>query len=477
MKSLSPIPIALVLLMALALSGAEPAPVAEPPKKFDLAAIDAYLTAQVRERGYPGLSLTIVRDGKIIHARGYGLRSLEDKLPVEPDTAFWIGSVTKQFACACIFLLAQEGKLSVEDRVAKYYPGLTRAKDVTLYDLMTHTSGYPDYYPLDFVDRRLSKPVSVDKAIEEYAGGKLDFEPGRRWSYSNTGYLILGKVVEKVSGDPFGTFLTRRILKPLGMDHSAYEPAANGKRLALGYTSFALGPAETATPEANGWLSAAGGLTASGPDLARWDLALMEGKVLRPDSFRLMSTPRRLSSGKTKDYGCGLGIYDRGGEKVLMHSGGVSGFLSYNAMIPRTKSAVILLCNSDHLDPAGLHRSILTLLLKDQAEREGPDIPKVAGPAAKETALAFLRQMQAGKVDRSALGEEFSLYLTEERLKAAAPRLKALGEPVKAEVDSTNERGGMEVAHVRITFAKAVLKGALYRTPDGKIQQLLFSKE
>jgi CubicO group peptidase (beta-lactamase class C family) len=448
----------------------------KPPTKFDLEAIDAYIARQVKDKGYPGLSLTIVRDGKVILARGYGRRSLEDDAPVESDTPFAVGSVTKQFTCACIFLLAEEGKLAVDDKVAKYYPELMRAGDITLYDLMTHTSGYPDYYPLDFVDRRLQKPIALDKLLAEYAGGKLDFDPGTRWSYSNTGYMLLGRVVEKVSGQPLRKFVQRRILAPLGMKHSVFEPSPGTKGLAHGYTFFALGPPEPAPLEADGWLHAAGGLWCSGPDLGRWDLALMEGKVLKPESYRRMTTPRRLATGKLKEYGCGLGILQRDGETILTHGGAVSGFQSVNAMIPRTRSAVILLTNCEHLEPASLHRTVLTLLLKDQAEHEAPDVPKVRGPAPKEAGLAFLHQMQAGKVDREQLGEEFSVYLTDERLRTAAPRLKALGEPEKVEVERVSERGGMEVAALRFTFKTAVLKGLLYRTADGKIQQLLFTK-
>ncbi len=448
----------------------------KPPKDFDLGAIDAYLAGQAREQGYSGLAVTIARDGKIVFTKGYGQRDLESHAPVEPDTPFAIGSVTKQFTCACIFLLAEEGKLSVRDKVAKYYPDLTRAGDITLHDLMTHASGYPDYYPLDFVDRRLKKPIAIDKLLAEYASGKLDFEPGTRWSYSNTGFLLLGRIVEKVSKEPMGEFLARRILKPLGMNHSAFGTGGDLPGRAHGYSSFALGPQEPAPTEADGWLHAAGGLWASAPDLARWDLALVEGKILKPESYRLMTTRRELSDGRTKDYGCGLGIYSRDGETILMHSGAVSGFQSYNAVIPRTKSAVILLTNSEHLDPAALHRTVLNLLLKDQAEKEAPEVPKVKGPSPKEVALDFLHQMQAGAVDHDKLGEEFSVYLTDERIRAAAPRLKALGEPESVEVERVSERGGMEVASIRFNFKSAVLKALLYRTPDGKIQQLLFGK-
>jgi len=468
--------IVLFLLITPSIGRAQDGKPPEAPSTFDLSAIDAYVAGQVRAKSYPGLALTIVRDGKIVFAKGYGQRSLESEDRVVPDTLFAIGSVTKQFTCACILMLTEDGKLNVEDRVAKYYPHLTRAQDITLYDLMTHTSGYPDYYPLDFVDRRMRKPIDLDRLLAEYAGGKLDFEPGTRWSYSNTGYLLLGRVVEKVSKEPMSQFLRRRILEPLGMKHAVFDPGEEVAGMAHGYTSFALGPSEPAPREAAGWLHAAGGLWSSVSDLARWDLALMEGKVLKPESYRLLTTRRKLHSGKTKDYGCGMGVIDRDGETVLTHSGAVSGFLAFNSLVPRTKSAVILLTNSEHLDPGSLHRTILTLLLKHQTDREAPEVPKVRGPSAKDVALDFFHQMQAGKVDRSKLGEEFSIYLSDERLRSAAPRLKALGEPDRIEVERTAERGGMEVTALRLTFKNTVLKASLYRTPDGKIQQLLFSK-
>ena len=467
---------ALSLLASLTLTTgtrAEPPKPPEPPKRFDVAAIDAYVAALVREQGTPGLALTIMRDGKVVLASGYGKRSIEDGTPVEAETPFAVGSVTKQFVSASVLLLAEEGKLSVDDRVGKYFPDLTRAGEITLYQLMTHTSGYPDYYPLDFVDSRMQKPIAVDALVKEYGGGKLDFAPGARWSYSNTGYLILGRVVEIVSGQALGTFLDRRILRPAGMKDAAFEPGPGSTGRARGYLSFALGPFEPATPEAEGWVHAAGGLWASAGDLARWSLALMQGRVLKPESFRLMTTPVTLADGRTKDYGCGLSILRRDGETVLSHGGAVSGFRAYSALVPRTRSALVLLTNGEPTDPA-LPQTLLGLLLEDEKQ---PDVPHVDGPPAREAALDFLHQMQAGKLDREKLGAEFSAYLTDERVGAAAPRLKALGEPERVEVVNVRERGGMEVASIRFTFPSAVIEGLLYRTPDGKIQQLLFGKD
>src|SRR5262245_52081738 len=140
-------------------AGAQP-PVAEPPKTFDLKAIDAYVGAKVKEKGLVGLSLVIMRDGKPVLVKGYGKSSLQDDRAVTPQTRFAVGSITKQFVAVCILLLAEDGKLSVEDKVAKFYPHLSRARDISLYDLMTHTSGYPDYAPLDILDRKQQKPIT-----------------------------------------------------------------------------------------------------------------------------------------------------------------------------------------------------------------------------------------------------------------------------------------------------------------------------
>ena len=446
----------------------------EAPKRFDLAAIDAYVGGVVRQKGLVGLSLAIVRDGQVVMAKGYGLRSLEDRQPVEPTTTFAVGSVTKQFACAAILLLAEDGKLSVDDKVAKFFPDLTRAGEITLRQLMNHTSGYPDYYPLDFVDRRLAKPVAVDAILREYAGGKLDFEPGSRWSYSNTGYLLLGRVVEKAAGKPFGEFVRERILKPVGMEHAAVDPPRGEPSQARGYLPFTLGPAEPALPEADGWLYAAGGLWATASDVARWDVALMGGKVLNPESMKAMTTPTTLTDGRVQDYGFGLNVKRESGRLVLSHGGAISGFRATNLLIPASKSAVVVLINDEQPDP-GIAPAIVALMLKADAPEDL--IPKVVGPPHAEAARAFFEQLQSGKLDRSTLGEEFSAYLTASRVAGASARPKPLGTPTKVESLGVSERGGMEVASIRLSFPSTSLKGLLYRSPDGKVQQLLFTKE
>jgi len=453
-------PAALLLISTTGVQGAT-----RPPEAFDLKAIDRFIEASLKENSLPGISVAIVKDGKVVRAKGYGKRSLEDGKPVETRTLFAIGSITKQFTCACVLLLAEEGKLSVHDKVAKYYPNLTRADDITLLDLMNHVSGYPDYYPLDFVDRRMLRAIEPDELLRQYAGGKLDFEPGSRYSYSNTGFILLGRVVEKVSGESFGSFLARRILTPLGMEQTAYEPDASDTRLARGYTTFALSEPESTPPEARGWVGAAGGIFSTPSDLAKWNLALIGGKVLKPESYKLMTSPRALTDGKVSDYGCGIGVRTQGSRQVLAHNGAVSGFVAWSAMIPSTSSSVIMFCNQDG-GLGALPGQVFSLLLKDPAS-----VPAIHGSTAVETVKKVFAELQKGSVNRANLSEEFNLYLTDARIAGAARRLKSYGAPRQTEVLSTNERGGMEVTTTRLTFKKGNLKALMYRMPDGKIEQ------
>jgi CubicO group peptidase (beta-lactamase class C family) len=442
------------------------------------AAVDALIHQHVKDKGLVGVSVAIMREGQIVFAKGYGQRSLDPPLPVEPETCFAVASVTKQFTCACILLLAEERKLAVTDPVSKYFPHLTRAADITLLDLMQHTSGYPDYYPLDFIDRRMLRPIAFDQLLKDYAGGKLDFEPGSRYSYSNTGYIVLGGVVEKVTGQKFGDFLSERILKPLGMEHSRFGEPSGLTSVAAGYNAFALDPPGPAPREAAGWIDAAGGLWASAPDLLKWDLALAGGKVLRPETFEKMIAPRKLASGKISSYGCGLRSEIRDGDLILSHTGGVSGFASYNGFLPRTRSGLVVLSNSEHVSSVPLRNLLLDLVIKDIAAKETPPAPKITGPEPKDLIGRFFRDLQSGQIDRTKLSEEFNIYMTDDRVKSGGARLKELGEPLSVSISAPpGERGGMEVVQAELKFKTASLRASLYRTPDGQIQQLIFTRE
>jgi CubicO group peptidase (beta-lactamase class C family) len=455
------------VLLTCALLGSSAAIAADPPGALDVAEIDRLIEKSVRERHLVGLSVGVMHQGRIVLAKGYGVRSLETGEPVTPDTLFAAGSVTKQLTCAAALLLAQEGKLALDDRVAKYEPGLTRAADVTLLDLGQHVSGYRDYYPLDFVDRPMAKPRPPDEIIQDFARRPLDFEPGTRWSYSNTGYLILGRVVERVSGEPFGSYLDRKILQPLGLHHTRYEPRRDDPALAEGYTGFGLGTPQPAVDEGDGWLAMAAALWSTPTDLLAWDLALMDRKVLSESSWRTMITPGRLADGRSTHYGCGQSVRDQDAALVLTHEGIVAGFNAWNAIVPSTRSAVVLLANADF----GVSRPLREAILAKLLPQENEEVPAIQGSPAKEAALELLRQLREGKVDRATLGEEYSAWLTPERIASALPDQ---GDVSEMEVVGRHERGGMEVAALRFKIGTVQAAGLLYRTPDGKIQEFLF---
>jgi hypothetical protein len=226
--------------------------------------------------------------------------------------------------------------------------------------------------------------------------------------------------------------------------------------------------------ESKGWIGSAGAIYSTASDLAAWDLALVTGKVLKPASYDLMTTPRQLADGRISGYGCGLSISLRGGRKILSHNGAVAGFYALNSCVPSTKSAVVVLSNFDDYDGVdGIYAKLLGAILATAA----PYIPTISGPPAVEAHKLMFKSLQEGKVDRSLLGAEFNWFLTDKKLRGASQRLKPYGEPSKVEIESVSERGGMEVSRSRFTFANGVLAGSMYRTPDGKVQQFFVSKD
>jgi D-alanyl-D-alanine carboxypeptidase len=449
--------------------------------------LDRDIAKELADRGGVGASVAVIENGQPVLVKGFGRGSLDSTAPVGDDTLFGIGSVTKQFTAAMTLLLAEQGKLAVEDKVAKYYPDLTRAKDITVLDLMNHVSGYPDYYPLDFVDRRLSKPIQPDELIRQYAGAQLDFEPGTRWSYSNTGFVLLGRILEKASGQSMASLMADRIFKPLGMQHTLYDPAPDtNSRLATGYTSFALTRLAKADREADGWVGSAGAIYSTAADIARWDLALMDGRVLTSKSWALMTTPRRLANGNSSNYGCGLSIGSRHGMTVLTHGGAVSGFSARNTFIPQTRSAIVVLINDEDGPLANfmVDRGLKAVLDApttgvpvttgpSAAHKDRGHVPRVTGLSPAKEAVRLFKALQSGTLDRAALGEEYSVFVTDAKLRAASEQLKSIGAPTGANLRSVGERGGMEVSSVRLQFPSSAIDALMYRSPDGKVQEYL----
>lgn len=444
------------------------------PEEYDVAAIDDWLAAQVDAGDFVGLSVGIMRGGEVVLARGYGKRSIEDDAPVEPDTRFAIASVSKQFTCATALRLQEKGKLKLSQKVAEYYPKATQAGDITLLDTLNHVAGYPDYYPLDFVVPSMAEQVEVEQVVNDYASRELDFPPRARFSYSNTGYLLVGRVIERVTKKSLAEVMSAELFEPLALEHTMLGAGPVPEGAATGYFSFALGDPEPAPREGKGWLHAAGGLWSTAPDLLRWDLALMDGKVLEESSFELMTTQPTLTDGRLSSYGCGLGVSRRRGEQILRHGGAVNGYLTQNVMIPGTRSAVVVITN-DYSSNPGRVADVLVRLLLD-ADGKMSDAPEVDGPPPREIALELLHQMQAGQVDPTLLSEDFRTYLTPERAAAAARRLKALGEPLSVEAGRPSERGGMEVSRITFVFESRSVNAMLYRTADGIVHEFILMR-
>jgi D-alanyl-D-alanine carboxypeptidase len=435
--------------------------------------LDSIIRKAVVEKHIVGLSVGVMQNGKVILAKGYGVRDLTSKDPVNPQTMFAIGSVTKQFTCSALLMLAEQKRLSLSDPVSNWFPNLTRAKDITLLDLGGHLSGYRDFYPLDFVDREMQKPATADEIITEYATRPLDFPPRSRYSYSNTGFLILGRVIEKVSGEPFGTFVGKHIFTPLKLARTAFEPASTSAaaNMARGYTSFGLADPIPAEPEGRGWAGSAGAIWSTPSDLLTWDTSLLDRTLISQSSFAVLSTAQRLTDGRSSGYGCGEGVNDRGQAVVLSHGGAVSGFVAQNTVIPSTRSAVVLLSNTDFSPIAALNQELVSRVMP-----HGVDVPAVAGLSALDAEKKFLSELEKGQVDRSTLGEDFNLFLTPAKVAAGRRALNAMGPISKIRIANTVERGGMEVAVVQFDVGGTTSQGLMYRTPDGKVQEFLFSR-
>src|SRR5438128_7307173 len=240
--------------------------------------IDKLAADTLARSGVPSASVAIVKNGQIAYVKAYGDSRLNPKTPATPEMRYSIGSISKQFTATAILLLQEQGKLSLDDKVAKFIPDLTRANEVTIRQLLSHTSGYQDYWPQDYVSPMMLQSVTAQKILDLWARKPLDFDPGTKWQYSNTNYVIAGLIIEKASGKPMLQFLRERVFAPLGMKSvTDIDQGRLSDSDATGYMRYALGPPRLAPKEGKGWLFAAGELAMTAEDLARWDISLIEG--------------------------------------------------------------------------------------------------------------------------------------------------------------------------------------------------------
>lgn len=436
------------------------------------ARIDAAAQQVLASTGVPSASIAVVRDGKLVYVRAYGQARLASQQPpvaamaATPEMRYSIGSISKQFTAAAMLLLEEEGKLSLDDPVAKYIPRLTRANEVTLRMLLSHTSGYQDYWPEDYVMPPMLAPTTSDHILNRWAMKPLDFDPGTKWEYSNTNFVIAGRVVEQVSGVALTRFLQERIFKPLGM-RSVYD--SDQARLtagdATGYYRHALGPLRPAPKEGAGWLFAAGELAMTAHDLALWDASLVNHSLLSAAVEDRLSTEVKLKNGSGTGYALGVSVSRPAGRLVLEHTGEVSGFVSENIVLVDEKAAVAVLTNQDAVDAAStLGHQIAGLV--------APSRP-AAISKEESRALAIFTGLQQGRIDRSIFTPYCNAYFTQEALDDFASSLGPLGAPESFRQVQTARRGGMTFRTFRASFPQQLLNITTYEMPDGKLEQYL----
>ena len=426
--------------------------------------VDSIVRQVLATTGVPSATVAVVRDGRLAYAQAYGAARLEPRVPALPSMRYSIGSISKQFAASCILLLQQEGKLSLDDPVARFLPGLTRAGEVTIRELLSHTSGYQDYWPQDYVPQLMQRPISTDSIMTRWARRPLDFDPGMRWQYSNTNYVIAGAIVEKVGGIPFFDFLSSRILVPLGMRSAVNSDAGPlPPSDPTGYMSYGIGPLHPAPAEGSGWMFAAGELAMTASDLARWDISMMDRSLLAPASYRQLETEVLLKNGVGTGYGLGVDVGLDAGHRVLSHGGEVSGFTASNRVYPDDRAAIVVLTNQDATTAAGAISQAIGRLLF--AVQDATTRAKVA------EARRIFEGLQRGTIDRSLFTEDANAYFDDVALHDFATTLGPLGTP-QAFVQIVEEgRGGMLERVFRVTFPGRTLRVWTYEMPDGKLEQ------
>jgi len=334
------------LLAATLLSVSTMAPAQDLPTK-----IAAYMRASERVDHFSGAVLVAVH-GKVIYSQGFGMANLAAKIPNTPATEFRIGSNSKQFTAAAILLLRDRGKLRLNDRICRFLPTCPAAwRPITIVELLTHTSGIPNYTSVPGFWHRIGKPVTPTRLLATFEDRPLNFKPGARFRYSNSGYVVLGLIVQRVSGEPYRVFLRQNVLLPLGLRHTGYDSDRPATGHALGYEQGPKG-LQPAPYIDMSWIYSAGALYSNLPDLYRWDRALMAGRLLSASSLRDMFTPHvpiscgMLGSAARKcGYGLGLMIGRTYGHEEVSHGGEIPGFLSINAFFPHQDVIVIAFDN------------------------------------------------------------------------------------------------------------------------------------
>jgi len=329
---------------------------------------DDYLREQMQSHRIPGAALLILKDGNPLKSASYGLANLELNVPVKPETVFEIGSISKQFTATCILLLQQDGKLSVEDKIGKYLKDIPDAwTNVTIRHLLSHTSGVKSYTGLSGFE--LTEHLTQAQFIKKLGAQPLEFQPGDSWKYSNSGFSLLGYIVENVSGKSYWQFLRERILQPLGMS------GTTDRNPEIIVTNRASGYEQTNRVHINRDYDltdvfSAGAIASTIGDLAKWSAALDGETILSSASKAAAWKQQRLNNGKATSYGMGWFIESVENHRTIGHGGSTSGFSASIQRFPDFDLAVIVLTNTDEQIATTLAKKIATFYFEKSKEKQ-----------------------------------------------------------------------------------------------------------
>lgn len=430
--------------------------------------IDDLANKTLARTGTPSASVAVVVGGTVAYVHAYGDARLDPRTPARPEMRYSIGSISKQFTAAAILLLAEEGKLSLDDHVSKFVPGLTRGNEVTIRQVLSHTSGYQDFWPQDYVPPLMLRDISAKGILDIWAKKPLDFDPGTKWQYSNTNYVIAGLIVEKASGKPLLQFLRERVFKPLGMEtvtdtDQAKLPAGDPE----GYFRYALGPLRPAPKEGKGWMFAAGELAMTAEDLQKWNISVIKQTLLKPASYKALETEVVLNNGVGTNYALGLSVRNPGGHRELGHTGEVSGYTASSVILPDNGIAVVVLTNQDAVGTGSqISQGIVAQLLKSQQTVD----QKADGVVKK-----ILVDLATGKIDRSLFTDNANAYFTDQAIADFQATIAPLGDLQDVRPTGASGRGGMMARGYSARFAKKGLRISVFEMPDGKIEQYLIT--
>lgn len=430
-------------------------------------AIDAIVVKALEDKSVPSVSIAIVKGGTLAYSQAYGIARVDRALKAAPQMRYKIGSNTKQFVAAAMLLLVEDSKVSLDDKISRFLPELTRANEITVRQVLAHTAGYPDYYPLDYLAPFMEKPTTVDAILDDWGKRPLSFEPGYRWEYSNTGYAIAGRIIEIASGLSLDTFIRSRIAEKLDMrsmvDTSTVPWNESDPQ---GYEVAALGPPRPARPEGKYWIWAAGNLAMTASDLARWDIALMHDAILKKTSRKAITVENLLTNGTGTNYGLGLFVrMTPEGRLRWDHGGETAGFRSQNIIFPNDDTAIVVLTNGGGSTSDKVASEIEALFFAPATDS--------AASSALNTVRALFVQLQAGHPDRSVMSEGLNGYFSEQVVADFAASLKSLGQVENIVESRSDRRGGLVYRFFRIKTAGGTVRVPTYFTPDGKLDQFI----